>query len=64
VSENPYEEAGRLDDGTDPIASLHDTEEAQGDDGSLRDVFTLDLAAAAEVGAALDSLDAGESLLD
>ena len=47
----------------DPVASLHDTEWASGDEETLEDLFFIDRLEAQELGVALDLVE-DESFID
>jgi hypothetical protein len=50
--------------GQDPVASLHDTDEEAGDEEGLTDTFSIDLRAAKDLGVELDSPGGQEPELD
>jgi len=53
-----------VEEGQDPVSSLHDTEEETGDEAGLKDTFTIDSREAKELGVELDSPDGQEPELD
>jgi len=53
-----------VEDGQDPVSSLHDTEEEAGDEAGLKDTFSIDSREAKERGIELDSAGGQEPELD